>query len=60
MNKVRKFFGLGRKPKKMGKRKENIELPDNFIFGSTDQKTSIGDLKKSNTIDKHQKTKTLR
>ena len=38
MNKVRTFFGLGRKPKR--KKKENIELPDNFILGSTDQKTA--------------------
>ncbi len=39
MTKIRKFFAIGRKPKKRVQ-KEHIELPENFIVGSTNQKVS--------------------
>lgn len=42
---------MGRKPKKKRERKGKSELPDNFILGSTNQKTAKGDLSKSADID---------
>ena len=50
MTKIRTFFGLGRKPKKKSGQNNGIELPDNFIMGSTNQKTArekISESKKS-------------
>ncbi|MGB6153433.1 MAG: hypothetical protein WBG48_15745 [Pricia sp.] len=56
MNKVRTFFGLGRKSKR--KEKENIKLPDNFILGSTDQKTAKEDTNPSPSSEKRPESKT--
>lgn len=37
MIKIRKFFGLGRKPRKKRLIEEQNSLPENFIVGSTNQ-----------------------
>ncbi|WP_373519596.1 hypothetical protein [Pricia sp.] len=40
MTKIRKFFGIGRKPRKKRVEEEKNNLPENFIVGSTNQRAS--------------------
>ncbi len=46
MSKIRKIFGIGRKPKKRDQ-KAQIELPENYIVGSTNQDISVEGQSKS-------------
>jgi|GEM_PF-4667259 len=55
MTKIRTFFGLGRKSKKISVDISEIKFQDNFIMGSTHQKVSREDSSKSILSDKQQK-----
>lgn len=60
MTKIRKFFGLGRKPKERSLSENKIELPDNFILGNTNQKNLEERRFKLNDANKRPKNKTMR